>query len=168
MAGFTSSWLTVAVRALRAARILSHLLGKEFINLMQFLAMKLSLPAPGGTRNTLSVKEEGEILLCTGNQTGHSVPTHSLQGPGSRLCVLECLVTCILINPLHRVVACEECLSPAVFSARAVFFSSPAVRWSDESRCHSAPGSRRPTAPGRYRDAPFSGRRRTPEPHPLA
>jgi len=41
-----------------AARILCHLLRKEFINLMEFLAVKISLPVPSGMRNTLGIEDE--------------------------------------------------------------------------------------------------------------
>src|SRR5215469_5590334 len=65
-----------------------------------------------------------------------------------RLRVLECLATHIFINPLHRVVARDERVSPAFSAASEGFFSAPAERSSDESRCHSAPGSSPPSAPG--------------------
>src|SRR6266478_6093341 len=144
-----------------ATRIFHHLPGKEFINLKKFLAMKVSGPAPGRTRNTLCAKNEGKIRLPAGEQAGHSTLANALQSPGSWLRVLECLATHIFINPLHGVVARDECFSPALSSASAVFFSGPAARSSDESRCHSAPGSKPPSAPGRSRDSRFSARRRT-------
>src|SRR5215472_3001945 len=144
-----------------ATRIFHHLPGKEFINLNKLLAMKVSRPAPGRTRNTLCAKYEGKIRLPAGQQAGHSISANTLQGPGSWLRVLECLATHILINPLRGVVARDECVSLALSSASAVFFSGSAARSSDESRCHSAPRSKRPSAPGRSRDSPFSARGRT-------
>src|SRR6516225_4649389 len=123
--------------------------------------MKVSRPAPGRTRNTLRVKEEGKIRLSAGEQAGHSISANALQGPGSWLRVLECLATHIFINPLHGVVARDECVPPALPSASAVFFSVPAARSSDESRCHSAPGSKRQSARGRSWDSLFSARGRT-------
>src|SRR6516162_1458314 len=144
-----------------ATRIFRHLPGKEFINLKKFLAMKVSRPAPGRTRNTLCAKNEGKIRLPAGQQVGHSISTNAFQGPGSWLRVLKCLATHIFINPLHGVVARDESVSPALSSASAVFFSVPAARSSDESRCHSAPESKSPSVPGRSRDSPFSARGRT-------
>src|SRR5215469_3618762 len=144
-----------------ATRIFRHLPGKEFINLKKFLAMKVSRPAPGRTRSTLCAKNEGKIRLLAGQQAGHPISENTLQGPGSWLRVLECLATHIFINPLHGVAALAECVSLALSSASAVFFSVPAARSSYESRCHSAPGSKRPSAPGRSRDSPFSARGRT-------
>src|SRR5262250_1082525 len=144
-----------------ATRIFHHLLGEEFINFTKFLAMKVFCPAPGRTRNTLCAKDEGKIRLPAGKQAGHSISANALQGPGGWLRVLECLATHIFINPLHGVAARDECVSPALSSASAVFFSVPAARSSYESRCHSAPGSKRPSAPGRSRDSPFSARGRT-------
>src|ERR1700682_2799940 len=104
-------------------RIFHHLPGKEFINLKKFLAMKVSRPAPGRTRNTLCAKNEGEIRLPAGKQAGHAIPANALQGPGSWLRVLECLTTHIFINPLRGVVARDECVSATLSSASAVFFS---------------------------------------------
>jgi hypothetical protein len=46
---------------------------------MEFLPVKVSLPVPGGARNTLSVKEEGEIPVRVEKQAGHSMLAHSLQ-----------------------------------------------------------------------------------------
>src|SRR5260370_5980679 len=147
-----------------ATRIFHHLPGKEFITLKKFLAMKFSRPARGRTRNTLRAKNEGKIRLPAGEQADHSISANALQGPGSWLRVLECLATHIFINPLHGIVARDECFSPALSAASAVFFSVPAARSSDESRCHSAPESKPPTAPGRSRDSPFSPPARTLEP----
>src|SRR5512140_1218860 len=87
--------------------------------------MKVSRPAPGRTRNTLCAKNEGKIRLPAGEQAGHSISANALQGPGSWLRVLECLATHIFINLLHGVVAGDECVSPALSSASAVFFQSP-------------------------------------------
>src|SRR4029077_1873339 len=148
-----------------ATRIFRHLPGKEFINLKKFLAMKVSRPAPGRTRNTLCAKNEGKIRLPAGEQAGHSISANALQGPGSWLRVLECLATHIFINPLHGVVARDECVSPSLSAASEVFFSVPGARSSDESRCHSAPGSKRPTALGQSWDSLFSARARTLRAH---
>src|SRR5215467_11297659 len=144
-----------------ATRIFRHLPGKEFINLKKFIAMKISRPDPGRTRNTLCAKNEGKIRLPAGEQAGHSISANAFQGPGSWLRVLECLATHIFINPLHRVVVRGECFSPALSVASAVFFSVPAARSSDESLCHSAPESKPPSAPGRAWDSPSSARERT-------
>jgi hypothetical protein len=84
-----------------AARIFTHLLGKEFINLTQSLAVKVSLPVPSRRRNALGIEDERKIFLGSGKQAGHAIAAHSLQGPGSRFRVLECLTTHIFINPLH-------------------------------------------------------------------
>src|SRR6516162_855829 len=149
-----------------ATRIFRHLPGKEFINLKKFLAMKVSRPAPGRTRNTLCAKNEGKIRLPAGEQAGHSISANAFQGPGSWLRVLECLATHIFINPLHGVVARDECFSPALSSASAVFFSVPAARWSDELRCHSTNETKPPTARRRWRNSPFSARGRTLGPRP--
>jgi len=46
--------------------------------------MKIPLPVPGGRRNTLSVKDEGKILLSTDKQAGHAIPANALQGLGRR------------------------------------------------------------------------------------
>src|SRR6516225_3445926 len=108
-----------------ATRIFHHLPGKEFIDLKKFLAMKVSRPAPGRTRNTLCAKNEGKIRLPAGEQAGHSISANAFQGPGSRLRVLECLATHIFINPPHGVRARHEWLSPALSAASAVFFFSP-------------------------------------------
>src|SRR5215472_5125869 len=108
-----------------ATPIFHHLPGKEFKNFTKFLAMKVFCPAPGRTRNTLCAKDEGKIRVPAGEQAGHSISANALQGPGSWLRVLECLATHIFINPLHRVVARDECFSPALSSASAVFFQSP-------------------------------------------
>src|SRR5215467_8145243 len=144
-----------------ATRIFHHLPGEEFINFTKFLAVKVSCPAPGRTRNTLCAKDEGKIRLPAGEQAGHSISANALPGPGSWLRVLECLATHIFINPLHGVVARDECFSPVLSAASAVFFSVPAAPSSDESRCHSAAGSKRPNAPGRSWDSLFSARERT-------
>src|SRR5215472_18625186 len=144
-----------------ATRIFRHLPGKEFINLKKFLAMKVSCPAPGRTRNTLCAKDKGKIRLPAEEQAGQSILANAFQGPGSWLRVLECLATHIFINLLHGVVARDECFSSALSAASAVFFSVPAARWSDESRCHSAPESKPPSVPCRSRDSPFSARGRT-------
>src|SRR5215469_14915540 len=144
-----------------ATRIFPHLPGNEFINFTKFLAIKVFCPAPGRTRNTLCAKDEGKIRWPAGEQAGHPVSANALQGQGSWPRVLECLATHIFINPLHGVVARDECVSPALSAASAVFFSVPAVRSSDESRCHSAPESKLPSAQGRLRDSPFSARGRT-------
>jgi len=71
-----------------AARIFTHLLGKEFINLMQSLAVKVSLPVPSRRRNALGIEDERKIFLGSGKQAGHAIAAHSLQGPGSRFRVL--------------------------------------------------------------------------------
>src|SRR5260370_9981429 len=148
-----------------ATRIFHHLPGKEFINLKKFLAMKVSRPAPGRTRNTLRAKNEGEIRLPAGEQAGHSISANALQGPGSWLRVLECLATPIFINLLRGIVARDECFSPALSAASAVFFSVPAARSCDESRCHNAPYSKPPSATRPARDPPFSPPVRTLGPH---
>src|SRR5262252_4233884 len=145
-----------------ATRSFHYLPGQKFINFTKFLAMKVSRPAPGRTRNTLCAKDEGKIRLPAGEQAGHSISANALQSPGSWLRVLECLATHIFINPLHGVVARDERVSPALSAASEVFFSVPAAPSSDESRCHSAPGSKRPSAPGRSWDSLFSARGRTP------
>src|SRR5215468_5236631 len=139
-----------------ATRIFHHLPGEEFINFTKFLAIKVFCPAPGRTRNTLCAKDEGKIRLPAGEQAGHSISANALQGPGSWLRVLACLATHVFINPLHGVVARDECVSPAFSAASEVFFSVPAARWSDESRFHSAPESKPPSDPGRLRNSPFS------------
>src|SRR5215472_3471501 len=144
-----------------ATRIFHHLPGEEFINFTKFLAIKVFCPAPGRTRNTLCAKDEGKIRLPAGEQAGHSISANALQGPGSWLRVLECLATHIFINPLHGIVARDECFSPTLSAASAVFFSVPAARSSDESRCHNAPESKPPIAPGRSRDSPSSARGHT-------
>jgi hypothetical protein len=71
-----------------AARIFTHLLGKEFINLMQSLAVKVSLPVPSRRRNALGIEDERKIFLGSGKQAGHAIAARSLQGPGSRFRVL--------------------------------------------------------------------------------
>jgi hypothetical protein len=38
-------------------------MGEEFIDLKEALAVKVSLPVPGRTGNTLGVEDEREILL---------------------------------------------------------------------------------------------------------
>src|SRR5438552_13939067 len=139
-----------------ATRIFHRLPGKEFINLKKFLAMKVSRPAPGRTRNTLCAKNEGKIRLPAGEQAGHPISANALQGPGSWLRVLECLATHIFINPLHGIVARDECFSPALSAASAVFFSVPAARPSAESRCHSAPEPKPPKAPGLAARSPLA------------
>src|SRR6266567_1060206 len=60
-----------------ATRIFHHLPGKEFINLKKFLAMKVSRPAPGRTRNTLCAKNEGKIRLPAGEQAGHPISANA-------------------------------------------------------------------------------------------
>src|SRR5438477_11594126 len=106
-----------------ATRIFHHLPGKEFINLKKFLAMKVSRPAPGRTRNTLRAKNEGKIRLPAGEQAGHSISANALEGPGSWLRVLECLATQIFINPLDGIVARDECVSSDLPADGAGFFS---------------------------------------------
>src|SRR5438874_8566900 len=127
-----------------AARIFTHLLCKECINLMEFLAVKISLPVPSWTRNTLGAEDEWKIVLGPGKQASHAIAAHSFQGPGSRFRVLECLTTHIFINPLHWVVASDERFSLIPWSASAVFFSSPVARSSYGSGSHNALGSNRP------------------------
>src|SRR5437588_11645529 len=125
-----------------ATRCFQHLPANECIKLKTFLSMKEYRPAPGRTRNTLRSKNEGKIRLPAGEQAGHSISANALQGPGSWLRVLECLATHIFINPLHGIVARDECVSPALSAASAGFFSVPAARASDESRCHIPPESK--------------------------
>src|SRR5215471_4283785 len=108
-----------------ATRIFHHLPGNEFINFTKFLAIKVFCPAPGRTRNTLCAKDEGKIRLPAGEQAGQSISANALPGQGSWLRVRECLATHIFINPLHGVVARDECVSPAPSAASEVFFQSP-------------------------------------------
>src|SRR6516162_9843464 len=150
-----------------ATRIFHHLPGKEFKNFTKFLAMKVFCPAPDRTRNSLCARDEGKIRVPAGEQAGHSISANALQGPGSWLRVLDCLATHIFINPLHGIVARDECVSPALSPTSEVFFSIPAAASSDESRCHSAPGSKRPSAPARSWDSLFSARGRTLRAHLL-
>jgi hypothetical protein len=61
-----------------AARIFCHLLGKEFINLRESFAVKISFPVPRGTRNTLGVEDDGKILLGAGKQAYYATPASAL------------------------------------------------------------------------------------------
>lgn len=101
--------------------------------------MKVSPPAPGRTRNALSVEDEWKVFLGAWKQAGHSIPTNSFQGPGRRLNLLQCLVADVFINRLDQVVTGDELFPPALVPAIAVFFSCPSSRSSDESQCRNAP-----------------------------
>jgi hypothetical protein len=89
---------------------------------MQCLPMKVPLAAPGSTRNAPCVEDEREVFLSAWKQACHSVPANSLQGPGRRLQVLQCLVAGIFINGLYRIVTCDEFLWPTLLPATGVFF----------------------------------------------
>src|SRR5215472_9797987 len=104
-----------------AARIFCHLLGKEFIDLKKSLAVKVSLPVPGGTRNTLGVEDEWEILLGAWKQTGHSIAANAFQRPGSRFQALQSLAADIFIKGLYPIVVGDEGFTPTFGSASAVF-----------------------------------------------
>src|SRR5438876_12183504 len=99
--------------------------------------MKVSRPAPGRTRNTLRATNEGNIRLPAGEQAGDSISANALQGPGSWLRVLECLATHLFINPLHGIVARDECFSASLSAASSGFFRRPAARAFGESGCPS-------------------------------
>jgi hypothetical protein len=83
-----------------AARIFGHLLDEEFIDLKKSLAVKVPLPVPGGTGNTLGVEDEREILLGARKQTCHAIPANALRRPGSRFQVLQGLAADIFIKGL--------------------------------------------------------------------
>src|SRR5215472_2235781 len=107
--------------------MIRYLLGKPFINLKEFLLVKVSLPAPGGARNTLNVNDERKIPLRAGKQAGHSIAAHSLQVLRIRFPVLQRLATHIFINPLRQVAARDDGSSPSPLSPSAVFFSARAA-----------------------------------------
>jgi len=96
---------------------------EELISLMQLLLVKVPLAAPSRTRKALSVEDERKVIMGTWKQARDSVLTNSFQGPGRRLQVLQCLAAHILINRLHRIVACAELSSEILLSTSAVFFS---------------------------------------------
>lgn len=106
---------------------------------MQSLAMKVPLPAPGRTRNALTVEDVRKVILGARKQACHSIPANSFQGPGRRPQVLQRFATDILINCLHRISVCDESSLSVPLAASAVFFSSPASRLSYESRLRNAP-----------------------------
>jgi hypothetical protein len=85
--------------------------------------MKVFPPAPGGTRNALSVEDEGKIFLSAGKQAGHSIVANLFQRPGRRLNALQCLVADLFINGLDYVLRDDELFAPARVSACAVFFT---------------------------------------------
>jgi hypothetical protein len=61
------------------------LMGQELVDLNKSLLMKVSPPAPGRTRNALSVENERKIFLGAWKQAGHSIAANPFQGPGRRL-----------------------------------------------------------------------------------
>src|SRR5438034_50410 len=128
---------------------------------MQFLPVKVPLPAPGRTRNTLTVQDERKVILRTWKQARHSILANSFQGPGRRLQVLRCLTADSFIHCLYRVVVCDEHFPPVLLPAPAVFFSSPASRSSYEPRCRNALRSKQPLEPGQSPDSPSSSQEQT-------
>jgi len=76
------------------------LMGQELVDLNKSLLMKVSPPAPGRTRNALSVENERKIFLGAWKQAGHSIAANSLQGPGRRLQVLHGLAADVFIQGL--------------------------------------------------------------------
>jgi hypothetical protein len=55
---------------------------------MESLPLKVSLSAPGRTRNALSIKNERKLFLGDWKQACHSILADSFQGPGGELQVL--------------------------------------------------------------------------------
>ena len=87
--------------------------------------MKVFPPAPGRTRNSLSVENERKIFLGAWKQAGHSIAANSFQGPGRRLQVLHGLAADVFIHGLDQVVTGDESLPLASRLASAVFFHPP-------------------------------------------
>lgn len=50
--------------------------------------MKVPLPAPGRTGNTLNIQKEREIIFGAWKQAGHSILADPFQKKGSRLLIL--------------------------------------------------------------------------------
>ena len=89
---------------------------------MQFLPVKVRLPAPGRTRNAERVEDERKVILETWKQARHSVLPNSFHSPGRRLQILQRLAAHISHRSPTRIVACGELLAPALLPASAVFF----------------------------------------------
>jgi hypothetical protein len=68
--------------------MVSQLLGEEFINLTERFPMKVPLPAPGRTGNTLNIQKEREIIFGARKQAGHSILADPFQKKGSGLLIL--------------------------------------------------------------------------------
>jgi len=68
--------------------MVSQLLSEKFINPQERFPMKVSLPAPDRTRNTLNIQQERKIIFSPRKQAGHSILAHPFQKNGRRLLIL--------------------------------------------------------------------------------
>jgi len=91
-----------------------HLLSEEFIRLMEPLAVKVALAAPGRARDAVTREEERRIFLGAHKQARHAIAPDSFHGPGRRRQVLHCLGAGTFIDCLYRVVVCDERHSAAL------------------------------------------------------